>query len=930
MLPALPGAHERKRATAASNIGVCQRTSSSDGRKPTMLWMSPSRDAPDGQVLATSAPSVRAHRRRRLVADLAGALPAVPAADGLVLLLADVDDFRRYNAHQGQRAGDALLADVGRRLALASGRRAYRFSADAFAVLLAGPPVALWRQAAAVLAALGEVRCCFGAATPPLDGSTTAQVLAAAEDRLEDQKKRRPILADRMVELLLTIVHGQRPQLDAHTRGVAELTEGVGARLGLDAARRTIIRRTAELHDVGKLAIDPVILEKTGALDAAEWAVMRRHTVVAEELLQSVEPLRPVGELVRATHERWDGGGYPDGRRGEEIPLEARIVAACDAYDAMTSDRPYRRAIAEAAARAELKACAGEQFDPTVVHALLAELTEAPARPSLDALGESATTLPRSPGSLGRFARLHALLEEASLIETAEELPRALERIAAVVAETLGFEAVVINLHRPEWDDFVATTVHATEAIRHGLLGSTYGWEVWERLLDERFSHEGAYLVYQGELDWNDQPGKRVVADVEPSDRSDGWQPDDEIFVPLRHAQGHLLGVFNVGCPTSGRRPSREEVEMLVIVSSHAARAVQRAQEAAAAAAHRRSLEQLLRVSSQLNHIVSADSVLQAICTGIAEALGFGRVSVHLPDPDTGVLVPAAAAGMREEERAAPLPFRLADLEPIFDDAFEVEGCYLLSVDEAEQRLGSLDDVSPSAFNGRGARAWNRHWLLVPLLDRDGAMLGAILADDPHDRLLPSKERLQALRLFANQATNALDAASRYETARLLADRDPLTQLLNRRAFMRHLAELSAPRGRAAGALTLVYCDLDGFKGLNDTRGHAAGDRVLERFSDTLLQSVRRDDSVFRIGGDEFAMLLHRCGRDQALDVVARVLARLDEGAAEDAALRAVRASFGIAVVDGEEDIDPELLLRRADEAMYDAKRSRSTLRVAA
>jgi diguanylate cyclase (GGDEF)-like protein len=892
--------------------------------------MSASRDAPDGQALAPSGASLRAHSRRRLVANLAAAPPAVPPGEGLVLLLADVDDFGRYNARQGQRAGDVLLADVGRRLARSSGGRAYRFSADAFAVLLAGPPVALWHQAAAVLAALADVRCCFGAATPPLDGGNVAQVLAAAEDRLEDQKKRRPILADRMVELLLSVVHGQRPQLDEHARGVAQLAEGVAARLGLDAAQRTIVRRTAELHDIGKLAIDPAILDKSGALDAAEWAIMRRHTVAAEELLDAVEPLRPVGALVRATHERWDGAGYPDGRCGEDIPLQARIVAACDAYDAMTSDRPYRRAIGEPAARAELIAHAGGQFDPTVVVALLAELTEAPARPTLDTLTQPASTAARSTGALGRFARLHALLEEASLIESAEELPRALERIAAVVAETLGFEAVVINLYRPEWDDFVATTVHGTEAIRHGLLGSTYGWDVWERLLDERFSHEGAYLIYQGELDWDDQPGKRVIAEVTPSERSDGWQPDDEIFVPLRHAQGHLLGVFNVGCPISGLRPSREEVQMLVIVSSHAARAVQRAQEAAAAAAHRRSLEQLLRVSSQLNQIVSADSVLQAICTGIAEALGFGRVSVHLPDPDTGVLFPAAAAGTRREERAAPLPFRLADLEPIFDDAFEVEGCYLLSIDEAEQRLGSLDDVSPSAFNGRGPRAWNRHWLLVPLLDRDGAMIGVVLADDPDDRLLPSKERLQALRLFANQATNALDAASRYETARHLADRDPLTQLLNRRAFMHQLEELATPRGRAAGAVTLVYCDLDGFKGLNDTRGHAAGDRVLEHFSDTLLQSVRRDDSVFRIGGDEFAMLLHRCDREQALDVVTRVLSRLDQDVTEDSTLRAVQASFGIAVVDDGEDVDPELLLRRADEAMYDAKRSRSILRVAA
>src|SRR6185295_3727471 len=196
--------------------------------------------------------------------------------------------------------------------------------------------------------------------------------------------------------------------------------------------------------------------------------------------------------------------------------------------------------------------------------------------------------------------------------------------------------------------------------------------------------------------------------------------------------------------------------------------------------------------------------------------------------------------------------------------AFERDGCYLLPLEEAKRRVPSYHDTFPSQSNGRGPAAWDRHWLVVPLVDRTGARLGAVFADDPSDRLLPTRERLQALRLFANQATSALESTAQYETMRFLADRDPLTKLLNRRAFVRHLAD-AVERARASGEpLSLVYCDLDGFKAVNDTRGHADGDRLLRAFGDALIASVRHDDAVFRMGGDEFALLLEHCPRERA------------------------------------------------------------------
>jgi two-component system cell cycle response regulator len=131
------------------------------------------------------------------------------------------------------------------------------------------------------------------------------------------------------------------------------------------------------------VAIPDAIIDKPGPLDEDEWTFMRRHTVIGERIVAAAPALGPVAKLVRASHERWDGDGYPDGTAGEEIALGARIVAVCDAFDAMRANRPYRAARSAADAVAELRRCAGGQFDPSVVEAFVAELAAQPARSSL-------------------------------------------------------------------------------------------------------------------------------------------------------------------------------------------------------------------------------------------------------------------------------------------------------------------------------------------------------------------------------------------------------------------------------------------------------------------------------------------------------------------------------------------------------------------
>jgi HD-GYP domain-containing protein (c-di-GMP phosphodiesterase class II) len=172
--------------------------------------------------------------------------------------------------------------------------------------------------------------------------------------------------------LLGDVVEADDAYTGLHSRHVVDLVVAVAKELGLDEAGRRDAEFTALLHDVGKIRIPAEIINKPGKLDPEERAIIETHTVEGEKMLEQVGGLLGhIGRLVRSCHERWDGGGYPDGLAGEDIPLIARIVCACDAFSAMTTDRPYRKARSEAEALEEMRNCAGTHFDPRVVEAIV-------------------------------------------------------------------------------------------------------------------------------------------------------------------------------------------------------------------------------------------------------------------------------------------------------------------------------------------------------------------------------------------------------------------------------------------------------------------------------------------------------------------------------------------------------------------------------
>jgi two-component system, cell cycle response regulator len=304
-----------------------------------------------------------------------------------VFVIYDLNGFKRYNDTFGHPSGDALLERLGGALELAARPegRAFRLGGDEFCILATGGRSRLEALVEAGADALSEdgdgfhVGAEYGVVVVPDEANDPTSALRLADERLYAQKVSLYHGHEDGYGLLLRALHEREPALREHMHSVAQFSIVVGAKLGLTGQSLEQLRLAAELHDIGKIAVPDAILQKPGALTDDEWRFMRRHTVVGQRILAGSPSLREVAEIVRATHERWDGRGYVDGLSAVAIPLPARIIAVCDAYVAMTSDRPYRPAMSHAEAVDELRRCAGTQFDPEVVVAF-SRLYEAVAR----------------------------------------------------------------------------------------------------------------------------------------------------------------------------------------------------------------------------------------------------------------------------------------------------------------------------------------------------------------------------------------------------------------------------------------------------------------------------------------------------------------------------------------------------------------------
>jgi diguanylate cyclase (GGDEF)-like protein/putative nucleotidyltransferase with HDIG domain len=323
--------------------------------------------------------------RRQLMADLA-CLSERGERGETLLGMFDLDGFKTYNDTFGHAAGDALLTRLGHQLAEATrpAATAYRLGGDEFCVLApaGGLDVAAFmEEAASAMSAHGEgfaIGCSHGAVLLPTDTTSTEDALQLADQRMYLRKNGgRPSAGRQVGDALLRALEERHPDMGEHLDGVAQWSEAVARHLEMTDADVARVRQAAELHDIGKVAIPDAILLKRGPLTREERDFIERHTVIGARIVSAAPALTQVAHLVRASHEWVDGTGYPDGSAGTDIPLGARIIGVCDAFDAMVSRRPYRPGIkSEPEALAELRRCAGTQFDPVIVDAFQAVMEQ--------------------------------------------------------------------------------------------------------------------------------------------------------------------------------------------------------------------------------------------------------------------------------------------------------------------------------------------------------------------------------------------------------------------------------------------------------------------------------------------------------------------------------------------------------------------------
>jgi diguanylate cyclase (GGDEF)-like protein/putative nucleotidyltransferase with HDIG domain len=582
------------------------------------------------------------------------------------------------------------------------------------------------------------------------------------------------------------------------------------------------------------------------------------------------------------------------------------------------------------------------------------------------------------PGVPGPLTRLRGLLEAARAVRSGGDLQPLLEAIARVISVSLGFGTVVVNLHRPAWDDFEVAVVHGSDDARRVLLGTTRSWESWQALLDPRFERGGAYFIAQGEFEWDTEgtvsyvppPAERLTAGTDGDADADGgcggsgsagsgstgrssagsgspgsgspgsgspgsgsagsgsagsgsaggcggvpWHPEDALLVPMRSATGRLLGIVSVDDPIGGSRPTDAQLEILSAVCGHAALAVEHAQATAAADRDRAAVQHLLRVSARVTGRRSVEEMLFAVCGGIRDALGFQRVLVSLTDgPDHRLTIRSSVGWSRDDISALP-DVPLSAISRLLRPEHQREGCVLLAREEAELLTPpELHHLHDGRRNGRGPLAWRNHWLLVPLHDRDGAFTGIVWVDEPEDRLLPTTEGLQALRAFANQAVGAVESARLVEHLRHLAEHDPVTGLRNRRDLEPRVADDIA----GSDAVSVLICDLDDFRRVDDLLGPEAGDDVLRRFAGVLRRATRGSDVPTRLDGAEFAVVLRDTDRVAALAVAERLRQAVREEFSDLSV--PISVSIGLAATGPSVDTAADIL-RAAHRALDTARR---------
>jgi diguanylate cyclase (GGDEF)-like protein/PAS domain S-box-containing protein len=473
----------------------------------------------------------------------------------------------------------------------------------------------------------------------------------------------------------------------------------------------------------------------------------------------------------------------------------------------------------------------------------------------------------------GAAAYLRGMLELTRVVRREPGLEQVLTAIARTVADTLGFVTVVVNLYRPDRDDYVVSTVIGSQDARRALLGTATSAKRWTRLLDSRFCRNGSYFIPAGEVDWADDTAA-YVPELRPPPAAAAayaWQAHDALFAPLDGSGGMRYGIISVDEPRSGLRPDDEQLAVLAAVGDHAGLAIEGAHRVAAlqgALARQRAL-----MVSSLDCVIAMDER--------------GRVLEFNPAAEQ-------TFGFASEEVVGR---ELADL-----------------IVPAEQREGHRQGLSNAAHGNEWSILGKR--VETTAVHADGTRLPVELA---LTRVHVSDDMTSVIYAFVRDISERRRGE---EQLTFMAYHDPLTGLANRTLAKQQLDHALSRARRYGGAAALMFLDLDDFKLVNDRLGHAIGDRLLASVGERLREALRESDVLARQGGDEFLVVFADLKGDPvraAENVSTKLIETLSIPFVVSGHELRISASVGIAVFP-EDGADTEALLRHADLAMYRAK----------
>jgi len=691
-----------------------------------------------------------------------------------------------------------------------------------------------------------------------------------------------------------------------HLERMSRYCATLAARLGFSEERIEVLRTASTLHDIGKIAIPDEVLQKPGPLTETERSVMTRHAQIGNELLTgSASEVLEMAALVALTHhERFDGSGYPRGLAGEEIPIEGRIAAVADVFDALISDRVYRPAMPLPEALAIMREGRGSHFDPQILDLFLEsidELQPSPDSPAIvkDRLDPEASSFgwnesadaPRSRaaeresvrpgGPIAAEIDNDGVISPARLREVCEEAVGVLEKTGD------GKEAIDLAIAHIAhgWEGRLIASVYLVE---HDRL-----WVISQRGYAE-VVHDG-FPLDQGVMARAVRSGEtQFVADVsnDPDFVAATGGLVSEVAVPF--PADAPVGVFNL---------ETVDLKLPVEVASLFDPFV------AALSARLETMRTGLRldIASLARLCVHASSLRGTQAIAEFATRTFGR----LLNLESAQLVLASNTGLGQIASHWRRPdSQLAALSPA---ALE-----LLLHTESHDAGVTAFGVAPAATLGRDSDADSRApwvvWFPLRLAGRElGTLVGRAAGRDI------DRELTEAVSLIAQHAAALIDIAQRLRREERAATTDALTGLLNRRGFEERLTQELARAERHNETLTLLSIDCDGLKRINDQDGHSVGDQALQQMAATIRAHRRISDPAARLGGDEFVIILAGTTAAEATAIAERI--RTDVTTKLLGNGHRLTASIGLATYPHDATTSDALLLA-ADAALYQAKRN--------